>query len=90
MNSMRQKATDEKKSFKKQILDQHPWYNELINKVVVLNGVQRVVTPHEQIILDHIKKYMILTQIGGRPSSIHQIHLLGTHSLTSHKGIPER
>jgi hypothetical protein len=53
---MRQKATEEKKTLKKQILDQHPWYNELINKVVVLNGVQRVVTSHEQIILDHIKK----------------------------------
>ena len=56
MNQMRAKAAEMKRSSKREILEQHSWYNELITKVVVLNGAERIVTPHEQVILDHIKK----------------------------------
>ena len=56
MAAMREKAHEEKKLARKQLIDNHPWYNELINKVVVLNGAQRQVTPHEKVILDHLRK----------------------------------
>jgi hypothetical protein len=55
INAMRQKCTDEKRQGRKSLIDAHPWYNELIKKVVVLNGVQRKVTPPETVILDHLK-----------------------------------
>lgn len=60
MTAMREKAHEERKLARKQMIDDHPWYNELINKVVVLNGAQRQVTSHEKVILDHIRKYVCL------------------------------
>ncbi|KAJ3321637.1 hypothetical protein HDV06_004052 [Boothiomyces sp. JEL0866] len=55
LNTMRQKAHEEKRDARKKLIESHPWFNELINKVVVLNGVKRDVTPAESIILDHIR-----------------------------------
>lgn len=55
---MRRKATSEIKNEAKKIVENHPWYNELVNKVVVLNGAKREVTPQETIILQEIKRYV--------------------------------
>ncbi|KAJ3269117.1 hypothetical protein HDV01_001851 [Terramyces sp. JEL0728] len=55
LNTMRQKAHEERREVRKKLIETHPWFNELITKVVVLNGVKRDVTPAESIILDHIR-----------------------------------
>lgn len=53
---MRKKTEKESRLKSKRILANHAWYNELINKVVVLNGAKREVTPQEMVILDQIKR----------------------------------
>jgi hypothetical protein len=58
---MRQKADAERKTHLKAILKAHPWYNELINKVVAINGVRREVTHYETILLLRLKAYSQLT-----------------------------
>jgi hypothetical protein len=57
LNLMRHKASMERKINLKVILRQHPWYNELINKVVAINGVKREVTYYETILLLRLKAY---------------------------------
>ncbi len=56
LKAMREKAAIETKITSKTVLAHHPWYNELINKVVVLNGAKRDVTSHENVILNQIKR----------------------------------
>lgn len=59
MNSMRQKADSQRKIQFKTILKAHGWYNELINKVVAINGVRREVTHYETILLLRLKAYVL-------------------------------
>ncbi|KAL2920013.1 hypothetical protein HK105_200079 [Polyrhizophydium stewartii] len=56
ITAMRQKAADLRRKEKKAILDAHPWYNELIRKVVVMNGVRREVTQYESLLLGRLKR----------------------------------
>ncbi|OAJ36627.1 hypothetical protein BDEG_20781 [Batrachochytrium dendrobatidis JEL423] len=56
INDMRQKAAEERRKEKIEILLAHPWYNELIKKVVVMNGVRRKVTQYESVLLGRLKR----------------------------------
>lgn len=53
---MRDLSSAERAKRAKELVDSHPWFNELINKVVILNGVQRDVTISESIILNQIQR----------------------------------
>ncbi|KAI8894480.1 hypothetical protein BC833DRAFT_217378 [Globomyces pollinis-pini] len=78
LTTMRCKANEERRNNRKHLIDSHPWYNELINKVVVLNGVQREVTPHESVILEHLRG-LIEDQVRfTKHTFLHLIRLLPT------------
>jgi hypothetical protein len=57
LKSMRKKAVAETKLNAKKVVENHPWFNELVTKVVVLNGAKRDVTPQETIILEELRRY---------------------------------
>lgn len=57
LKSMRKKAAAETKLKAKKVVENHPWFNELVTKVVVLNGAKRDVTPQETIILEELRRY---------------------------------
>ncbi|KAI8915038.1 hypothetical protein BC831DRAFT_499541 [Entophlyctis helioformis] len=56
MTAMRHKSADVRRKEKKDIIASHPWYNELINKVVVMNGVRRDVTQCESLLIVRLKR----------------------------------
>ncbi|KAH6597511.1 hypothetical protein BASA50_004427 [Batrachochytrium salamandrivorans] len=56
INLMRKKAIEAKRKEKMDIIAAHPWYNELIKKVVVMNGVRREVTQYESVLLSRLKR----------------------------------
>ena len=55
---MRKKTQAEVKADAKKIVENHPWYKELVNKVVGLNGAKREVTSQETLILQELKRYV--------------------------------
>jgi hypothetical protein len=52
---MRRKAEAEKRKEREEILQAHPWYNDLINKVVHTGGIKRKCGPSEQLLIDRIR-----------------------------------
>lgn len=54
---MRKKTQKEAKADAKKIVENHHWFKELVNKVVVLNGAKREVTSQETLILQELKRY---------------------------------
>ena len=60
---MRRKSEAERRIMTKKLVENHSWYNELVNKVVVLNGAKREVTSQEMIILEELKRFHFLCLI---------------------------
>ncbi|KND01519.1 uncharacterized protein SPPG_03318 [Spizellomyces punctatus DAOM BR117] len=52
--AMRNRAEAQRQAEKNRLLQQHPWYNELLNKVV-LNGVKRDMSEYEELLLNRVK-----------------------------------
>ncbi|TPX72899.1 hypothetical protein SpCBS45565_g00002 [Spizellomyces sp. 'palustris'] len=52
--AMRNRAEAQRQAEKNRLLQQHPWYNELLNKVV-LNGVKRDMSEYEGLLLNRVK-----------------------------------
>lgn len=51
---MRRRAEAVRRAEKNRLLRQHPWYNELLNKVV-MNGAKRDMSEYEQRLLSRVK-----------------------------------
>ncbi|KAI9098825.1 hypothetical protein DFS34DRAFT_619088 [Phlyctochytrium arcticum] len=54
VSAMRRRADAQRTKEKDRLLRQHPWYNELLNKVV-LNGVKREISEYEALLLNRVK-----------------------------------
>ncbi|KAL7752797.1 hypothetical protein RI367_001799 [Sorochytrium milnesiophthora] len=55
MENMRRKAASQRLTEKTRLLHQHPWYGDLINKVVYGNGTKKELTPSEHKLLKRVR-----------------------------------
>ena len=54
---MRDKCAKQDAMAEKSTLHSHPWFHELMTKVVVLNGTPREITENEKVVLEQIQRY---------------------------------
>lgn len=54
MENMRQKATTQRNIEKEPLVKNHPWFNDMLVKVVMTGGIKRTVSHYEQLLIDRI------------------------------------
>lgn len=55
LKAMRLKASHVKKVTNAAILNAHPWFNELLKKIVGINGSNRKLTHYETILINYLQ-----------------------------------
>ncbi|KAJ3077704.1 hypothetical protein HK102_005026, partial [Quaeritorhiza haematococci] len=55
ITNMRQKASGQRKTHLHRILHNHPWFKELLNKVVMTGGIKRKIGEYERLLLNRIR-----------------------------------
>ena len=56
MFDLREKSKRDVKATQLLTVEKHPWYKDLVNKVIIVGGIERRVTSPEKLILSQIKR----------------------------------
>ncbi|KAJ3385327.1 hypothetical protein HDU92_003114 [Lobulomyces angularis] len=82
LQNMRIKAKREKIAEKNAILNEHPWYRDLINKVVNTGGIKRKTSPYETLLIERVKGVIEDKRSFSQLTFVQMLKVIPTHEFT--------